>query len=120
MTRFGLLHHVHAARRWLAVLFAGVLACLLAACGSGDGPVAAAPPPEQLDAALSATLVQHQFTGTVEQQLETRLGRKLDPKLFVLGGQLFFDRIASLHNDNACAGCHTPADGYGDSQRRAA
>jgi cytochrome c peroxidase len=110
------LQHVHAARRWLAVMFAGLLAWALSACGDADQPVTAAPQPEQLDAALSATLVQHQFTGTVEQQLETRLGRKLDPKLFGLGGQLFFDRVASLHNDNACAGCHTPADGYGDSQ----
>ena len=110
------LHQVHAARHWLAVMLAGVVACMLAACGSGEQAVAAAPPPGQLDAALSATLAQQQFTGAVEQQLEARLGRKLDPRLFVLGGQLFFDRVASLHNDNACAGCHTPSDGYGDSQ----
>jgi cytochrome c peroxidase len=108
-----------AQRRWrnafLALMLAFLL-CLLAACHGADQPATTAPPPESLDAALSATLVRHQFTGAVEQQLETRLGRKLDFKLAALGGQLFFDRVASLHNDNACAGCHTPADGYGDSQ----
>lgn len=94
------------------LLFTG----LVAACNGADQPDTAAPPPERLDATLSATLVSHQFTGAVEEQLETRLGRKLDFKLAALGGQLFFDRVASLHNDNACAGCHAPANAYGDSQ----
>lgn len=109
-------HHSHAAVAWACAIYAVVLAFLLTACNGGDQQASAAPAPASLDVQLQATLVQQQFTGTVEQQLETRLGRKLDPKLFVLGGQLFFDRVASLHNDNACAGCHTPADGYGDSQ----
>ena len=117
MFRFGLQrHHVHAASGWPRAMYAVAVACLLTACNGADQETNAGPPPERLDAQLQATLVQHQFTGAVEQQLETRLGRKLDPKLFALGGQLFFDRVASLHNDNACAGCHTPADGYGDSQ----
>lgn len=101
---------------WQNVFLAIVLACWLAGCNGADPPVTVAPPPEQLNAELSATLARQQFTGTVEQQLETRLGRKLDFKLAALGGQLFFDRVASLHNDNACAGCHAPASGYGDSQ----
>jgi cytochrome c peroxidase len=29
---------------------------------------------------------------------------------------IFFDKINGLHNDNSCAGCHTPAFGFGDSQ----
>jgi cytochrome c peroxidase len=29
---------------------------------------------------------------------------------------LFFDKIPSLHSDNACAGCHSPSNGFGDTQ----
>jgi len=98
--------------------FLVLLAVLLAlgACNGADQP---APPPVQadrLDTELAATLVRHQFTGTIEQGLETRLGRKLDPALADLGRLLFFDRVASLHNDNACAGCHAPSHGFGDTQ----
>ncbi|GAB3421643.1 c-type cytochrome [Massilia agilis] len=56
------------------------------------------------------------FTGRVEESLERRLGRKLDPKLADVGRLLFFDRISNLHNDNTCAGCHAPTNGFGDSQ----
>jgi cytochrome c peroxidase len=33
-----------------------------------------------------------------------------------LGRLLFFDNILGLHDDNSCAGCHSPAFGFGDSQ----
>ena len=33
-----------------------------------------------------------------------------------LGRLLFFDKVLGLHNDNSCAGCHSPAFGFGDSQ----
>lgn len=76
-----------------------------------------------LDQKLAKALDKAGFTGTVESQLETRLGRPLNPKLSDLGRLLFFDKIQSLHavkgddaSGNPCAGCHDPAFGFGDSQ----
>jgi len=40
----------------------------------------------------------------------------VDPKLAAIGNQLFFDPILALRTDNACAGCHSPAHGFSDSQ----
>ncbi|MGH9313314.1 MAG: cytochrome c peroxidase, partial [Vicinamibacterales bacterium] len=56
------------------------------------------------------------FTGRIETTLEARLGRPIDPALADLGRLLFFDKILGLHNDNSCAGCLSPAFGFGDSQ----
>jgi cytochrome c peroxidase len=77
-----------------------------------------------LDEALAALLDAHGFTGTIEAQLESRLGRPLDPHKVEVGRLLFFDKIQSLHAvpgddaaGNPCAGCHDPAFGFGDSQR---
>jgi cytochrome c peroxidase len=56
------------------------------------------------------------FTGRIQSTLEPRLGRHLDPKLATLGRDLFFDTVTGLHGDNNCSGCHTPANGFGDSQ----
>jgi cytochrome c peroxidase len=69
-----------------------------------------------LDARLAASLRRAGFTGRVEQTLETRLGRPIDPELADLGRLLFFDKALALRGDNSCAGCHSPADGFGDSQ----
>ena len=33
-----------------------------------------------------------------------------------LGKLLFFDTVTGLHNDNTCAGCHSPTNGFGDTQ----
>ena len=103
-----------------------VWAVLLAGCSgsdSADRPARDAPPPPldmqldtRLDTRLAATLAQHGFTGKVEGGLESRLGRKIDPRLADIGRLLFFDRVSSLHNDNACAGCHSPTNGFGDTQ----
>jgi cytochrome c peroxidase len=71
---------------------------------------------DDLDGQLAAALSDAGFTGAVESSLQARLGRPIDPKLANLGRVLFFDKIASLHDDNACAGCHSPAHGFGDSQ----
>lgn len=65
---------------------------------------------------LAGVLKAHGFTGRIEQQLEERLGRKIDPNRANLGRFLFFDRIVGLKLDNACAGCHSPRHGFGDSQ----
>lgn len=69
-----------------------------------------------LDRRLVRVLRAAAFTGQVGQSLERRLGRELDPELADIGRLLFFDKILSLRNDNSCAGCHSPADGFGDSQ----
>ena len=78
----------------------------------GIGPVAA----QDLDAKLTTLLRSAGFTGTVGSSIESRLGRPIDPKLADLGRLLFFDKIPSLHDDNACAGCHSPTNGFGDTQ----
>lgn len=70
----------------------------------------------QLDQELTKALKQHGFTGTVDQTLQTRLGRSLNVNLADLGRNLFFDKILSIQGDNACAGCHAPAHGFADTQ----
>jgi cytochrome c peroxidase len=84
-----------------------VMVAALAAGARADG----------LDDALHQVLQQAGFTGTVEASLETKLGRPLDPPKVELGRMLFFDPALGLHEDNSCAGCHAPANGFGDSQR---
>jgi cytochrome c peroxidase len=69
-----------------------------------------------LDEQLAAVLAQHGFTGRIESTLEPRLGRKLDNQLVDLGRLLFFDTVGGLNNDNNCSGCHSPTNGFGDSQ----
>jgi cytochrome c peroxidase len=71
---------------------------------------------QDVDSQLAAALRQAGFTGTAGSVLEARLGRPVDSKLANLGRLLFFDKIASLHSDNACAGCHSPSAGFGDTQ----
>jgi cytochrome c peroxidase len=69
-----------------------------------------------LDEQLAVVLGQHGFTGRIESTLEPRLGRKLDNQLVDLGRLLFFDTVGGLNNDNNCSGCHSPGNGFGDSQ----
>lgn len=69
-----------------------------------------------VDARLRAALQQAGFTGTVQAQLEARLGRPVDPRLADLGRLLWFDKIGALHSDNSCSGCHAPSHGFGDTQ----
>ena len=69
-----------------------------------------------LDASLRAALRAARFTGRVESTLPARLGRPVNTRLADLGRLLFFDKVANLHDDNSCAGCHTPRFGFGDSQ----
>ena len=73
-------------------------------------------PDKALDASLAQVLRDHEFTGRIESTLEQRLGRKLDVKLAELGRMLWFDNVHSLHRDNTCGGCHSPANGFGDTQ----
>ena len=92
-----------------ALPFAGtvVAALLLSNPSLADG---------DLDSQLKAVLAGAGFTGRVESTLELRLGRKVDPKLADLGRLLWFDPAGGLHSDNTCGGCHSPANGFGDSQ----
>ena len=92
----------------------GIALGLFLVCGS---PVRAlSGSDDALDAQLVDTLHHLGFTGTVGSQLESRLGRPVDPALADLGRLLLFDKIPSLHSDNACAGCHSPQNGFGDTQ----
>ena len=75
--------------------------------------------PADLDRQLGEVLTHNQFTGRVESTLEKRLGRPLDPAKAELGRLLFFDKFVGLHGDNSCAGCHSPLNGFGDSQSMA-
>ena len=69
-----------------------------------------------LDKELKAVLRQAGFTGRIEATLEQRLGRRLDMPLANLGRNLWFDTLTGINNDNACAGCHSPTAGFGDTQ----
>jgi cytochrome c peroxidase len=72
--------------------------------------------PDSLDAQLRTQLAEVGFTGRVESTLEERLGRPLDPRLANIGRLLWFDTVTGLNGDNTCAGCHSPTNGFGDSQ----
>jgi cytochrome c peroxidase len=69
-----------------------------------------------LDAELASVLDEEGFTGRIGRALEDRLGRRLDARLADLGRLLWFDTITGLNDDNACAGCHSPLRGFGDTQ----
>ncbi|MGH9143578.1 MAG: cytochrome-c peroxidase, partial [Vicinamibacterales bacterium] len=73
-----------------------------------------------LNRELSAMLSAATFTGRIEQEFDRRirknLGRPINPKLADLGRLLWFDKLQALGRDNACAGCHSPTNGMGDSQ----
>jgi cytochrome c peroxidase len=85
--------------------------------GSGNGRGARlSPQGGPLDQELITRLEQLGFTGKIETTLEKRLGRPLDFAGAHLGKQLWFDTITGLHNDNTCAGCHSPTRGFGDTQ----
>jgi len=72
--------------------------------------------PGDLNRQLREILARNQFTGKVESTLEQRLGRPVDQAKAQLGQFLFFDKFVGLHGDNSCAGCHSPMNGFGDSQ----
>src|SRR5215470_4479430 len=69
-----------------------------------------------LDQQLEAVLAQQGFTGRIESTLEQRIGHRIDNQLADLGRLLFFDTVTGLNNDNNCSGCHSPTNGFGDTQ----
>jgi cytochrome c peroxidase len=72
--------------------------------------------PQDLNNALGVALKQAGFTGIIQATLEPRLRRSINPKLANLGRLLWFDNLTGLHSDNTCGGCHSPTNGFGDSQ----
>jgi cytochrome c peroxidase len=100
--------------------YAGLVAALVVAA-FGLLLLASQPPlfgaaQDGLDAQLRGRLAQLGFTGRVGSTLATRLGRPVDPRLANIGRLLWFDTVTGLHGDNSCAGCHSPTNGFGDSQ----
>ena len=65
---------------------------------------------------LRSVLATLGFTGRIEESLESRLGRPVDGQLADLGRLLWFDTITGLNDDNSCGGCHSPTNGFGDTQ----
>ena len=101
---------MYCARR--CILLAALLVMLFQAAARGQSRTKDG----ELDETLAALLPRHGFTGRIEEQLEPRLGRRIDSNLADLGRNLFFDPIMALRGDNSCAGCHAPQFGFADSQ----
>src|SRR2546430_12751706 len=95
-----------------AALLCATLAFCLAPAAQAQAPSST----PQLDRRLVSVLEQLQFTGKVESTLAQRLGRDLNPGLANLGRLLWFDTITGLNGDTTCAGCHSPTNGFGDTQ----
>lgn len=91
------------------------LSLIVVALGAA-GLLSAARSPDPLDAELASVLRSQEFTGAVEQSLRERLGRPVDRRLADLGRLLWFDTVTGLNDDNSCAGCHSPTNGFGDTQ----
>src|SRR5215813_7856053 len=71
---------------------------------------------DNLSNQLASALRDVGFTGRIADTLEDRLGRDINSNLANLGRLLWFDTIGGLNNDNTCAGCHSPTNGFGDTQ----
>ncbi len=91
----------------LLVLVSAVLLAPQAFTGGNGSP---------LDRDLTRRLRELGFTGRIESTLAERLGRPVDRRLANLGRLLWFDTITGLNDDNTCAGCHSPTNGFGDTQ----
>jgi cytochrome c peroxidase len=69
-----------------------------------------------LDVALRSYLAKLGYTGRIASTLEARLGRRIDHQVAEVGRMLWFDPIGGLNDDNTCGGCHSPTNGFGDTQ----
>ena len=94
-----------------AVLIAGIVFALVSPSSRSQADNNAT-----LDAQLESALAQHGFTGRIESTLERRIGHRIDNQLADLGRLLFFDTVGGLNDDNNCSGCHSPTNGFGDTQ----
>src|SRR5262245_32945759 len=93
----------------LFIMFVGCGLFMLTAKSAADGRVT-------LDQRLESALARQGFTGSVASTLERRIGHRIDNQLADLGRLLFFDTVTGLNNDNNCSGCHSPTNGFGDTQ----
>ena len=107
-------------RRLVRLSLAGIT---LSACSDlepsrtvGPAPPTAASMSSDIDATLRDQLTRYEFTGRIASTLETRLGRRIDHQLANVGRLLWFDPIQGLNDDNTCGGCHSPTNGFGDTQ----
>ena len=109
----------------LMVLAVTTVLPALSACTDRGGPdrIASVPNPspsvasaDRLDVELRGYLARHGFTGRVASTLEARLGRRIDHQVADIGRMLWFDPIGGLNDDNTCGGCHSPTNGFGDTQ----
>ena len=107
-----------APRRWQSRRGIWIIAGVLGAVSFALAPTIASssPPDRSVDALLRERPAAEGFTGRIESTLTARLGRPLDPRLADTGRMLWFDTITGLNDDNACAGCHSPTTGFGDTQ----
>ena len=106
-----------------AVLAVTTMLPVLGGCTEHPGPerVTASPAfsaaaSDGLDAELRSQLANLGFTGRIGATLEARLGRRIDHQLADIGRMLWFDPIGGLNDDNTCGGCHSPTNGFGDTQ----
>jgi cytochrome c peroxidase len=92
----------------ITICVAGILTCLSSAVfANGSAAV---------DDELAHVLIAHGFTGQIESTFREKLRRPIDQKRANLGRLLWFDIIGGLNNDNTCGGCHSPTNGFGDTQ----
>src|SRR5215475_3343327 len=96
----------------LSVLFIMAVGCALLIFS----PISKADCRIPLDQQLETALARQGFTGRIASTLEQRIGHHIDNQLADLGRLLFFDTVTGLNNDNNCSGCHSPTNGFGDTQ----
>jgi cytochrome c peroxidase len=102
--------NAHPIKSWL-LLFSAVAYALVMHVSQS-----AAENSDMLDQQLTSRLAEHGFTGRIQNTLEQRIGHPVDNQLADLGRLLFFDTVTGLNNDNNCTGCHSPTNGFGDTQ----
>lgn len=102
--------HVHGTNKLALYIFTTILLFLLGFQNIyPDGT-------DSLDMELYSTLADYGFTGTIEAKFIQELNRPIDQKRANLGRLLWFDIITGLNDDNTCGGCHSPTNGFGDTQ----
>ena len=104
--------------RRTTLLAAGVALLATSLLGFGGG-AASATTEASPETRLRSAMRNAGFTGKIASTLTQRLGRPIDQRLAKLGGALFFDTLGGLHDDNSCAGCHSPSAGFADTQSMA-
>jgi cytochrome c peroxidase len=112
-------------RNGVGILLAAAVGCVALGQASGvlgqgraqpEGREGRALADRELDRQLAEVLAAAGFTGRIEARFREKLGRPIDLQRANLGRLLWFDLIGGLNNDNTCAGCHSPTNGFGDTQ----